>query len=160
MVSSFLASLLLNKVASIDFSDGSGMNLLDINHKSWSPYCLSACAPNLADKLGNPVPSNSILGVIGQYFVQRYKFNPNCKVVASTGDNPSALAGLNIGTDWLAFSLGTSDTIMMSLDEHPKLQQGHVLLHPTQENFMGLLCFKNGALVRDTFKKVYNLFVC
>lgn len=80
--------------------------------------------------------------------------------MASTGDNPSALAGLNIGTDWLAFSLGTSDTIMMSLDEHPKLQEGHVLLHPTQENFMGLLCFKNGALVRDTFKKVYNLFVC
>jgi xylulokinase len=61
---------------------------------------------------------------------------------------------LNIYDDWLAFSLGTSDTIMLSLNHHPCFEQGHVLIHPTKEDaFMGLLCFKNGALVRDTFKK-------
>lgn len=154
LVSSFLASIFLNKIAPIDLSDGSGMNLLDINKSRWSQKCLDACADNLRVKLGKPVPTNSVLGTIGNFFVQRYKFNADCKVVAFTGDNCSALAGLNLDDDSLAFSLGTSDTIILSLDNHAMMEHGHVLIHPTKhEKFMGLLCFKNGALVRDTFKK-------
>lgn len=154
LVSSFLASIFLNDVAPIDFSDGSGMNLLDINNRRWSQKCLDACADGLSEKLGEPKPTNSILGTIGNFFVQRYNFNANCKIVAFTGDNCSALSGLNLDDDCLAFSLGTSDTIMLSLDNHPSLEHGHVLIHPTKdERFMGMLCFQNGALVRDTFKK-------
>lgn len=153
LVSSFLASLFIQDVAPIDLSDGSGMNLLDINKRCWSEKCLEACAPGLAEKLGEPVPSSTIIGEIGLYFVQRYNFNPRCKVVAFTGDNPSALAGMNVGENWIAISLGTSDTIMMSLTEHPQLEEGHVLIHPTNDKLMGLLCFKNGSFVRDIFKK-------
>lgn len=154
LVSSFLASLLLNKIAPIDHSDGSGMNLLNINTREWSQKCLNACADDLEEKLGEPVPTCSIIGKIGLFFVQRYSFNPNCLVAAFTGDNPSAVSGLNIHDDWIAFSLGTSDTIMLCLDHHPAFNDGHVLVHPTKrDGFMGLLCFKNGALVRDTFKK-------
>jgi xylulokinase len=154
LVSSFLASIFINKIAPIDFSDGSGMNLLDINKRRWSQKCLDACAKNLKNKLGKPVPTNSVVGTIGNFFIQRYKFNADCKVVAFTGDNCSALSGLNPDDDSLAFSLGTSDTIIMSLDNHAMMEHGHVLIHPTKDDkFMGLLCFKNGALVRDTFKK-------
>jgi len=46
---------------------------------------------------------------------------------------------MNIAEDWLAISLGTSDTIMMGLKESPKLAEGHVLIHPTDNGFMGLL---------------------
>lgn len=154
LVSSFLSSIFLNDVAPIDLSDGSGMNLLDINNRCWSQKCLDACADGLREKLGEPVITNSVLGKIGNFFVQRYNFNADCKIVACTGDNCSALSGLNLDDDCLAFSLGTSDTIMLSLDNHPSLEHGHVLIHPTKEDrFMGLLCFKNGSLVRDTFKK-------
>lgn len=59
-----------------------------------------------------------------------------------------------VGTDWLALSLGTSDTIMMGLSTPTKHPEGHVLIHPIDEGrFMGLLCFRNGSLVRDIFKR-------
>lgn len=48
---------------------------------------------NLAEKIGNPVPSDTDLGVISQYFVERFAFNPNCRVVSFTGDNPASLVG-------------------------------------------------------------------
>lgn len=154
LVSSFLASIFLGKVAPIDYSDASGMNLFDIREKKWAESCLNSCAPDLGDKLGEPVPTQSVIGTIAPFFVNRFNFNSDCRVVAFTGDNPSAFAGMLIAKDWLAISLGTSDTIMMSLDEPPMLQDGHVLVHPTEpERYMGLLCFRNGSLVRDIFRR-------
>uniref|UniRef100_A0A336MTQ5 Xylulose kinase n=1 Tax=Culicoides sonorensis TaxID=179676 RepID=A0A336MTQ5_CULSO len=153
LVSSFLASLFLGDIAPIDFSDASGMNLFDINERRWSELCLNACAPDLEEKLGEPVPTSTVIGNVGSFFVQRYGIPSDCKIIAFTGDNPSALAGLVIGSEWLAISLGTSDTIMMGLKKPPHLDEGHVLMHPTDDGYMGLLCFRNGSLVRDIFKR-------
>lgn len=140
LVSSFLASVFLGRVAPIDHSDASGMNLLDIATKTWSQPCLNACAPDLEQRLGEPVASGTVLGAVGAFFVQRYSFDARCVVVAFTGDNPSALAGMLVAKDWLAMSLGTSDTIMMGLERPTRMQEGHVLVHPTEERcFMGLL---------------------
>lgn len=54
---------------------------------------LQACAPGLAEKLGSPVASAEQVGVISGYYVDRYGFNPECAIVAFTGDNPASLAG-------------------------------------------------------------------
>ncbi|KAH8314228.1 hypothetical protein KR074_002756 [Drosophila pseudoananassae] len=154
LVSSFLASLFLGNVAAIDYSDGSGMNLLDIRHKEWSQACLNSCAPDLEERLGTPVSPSTILGNVSDYFVKRFSFPTNCKVVACTGDNPSALAGMLVERNWLSVSLGTSDTLMMSLKAPLNWQEGHVLCHPTFiEEYMGLLCFRNGSLVREGVNK-------
>lgn len=56
---------------------------------------LQACGDEtLASKLGDPVPSATVVSAISPYYVQRYGFRPDCKVVAFTGDNCSALAGM------------------------------------------------------------------
>ncbi|XP_055850170.1 xylulose kinase [Episyrphus balteatus] len=154
LVSSFLASIFLGDVAPIDYADASGMNLFDINEKIWSSACLNACAPDLEERLGSPVKTCSILGNIADFFVQRFGFPAECKVTAFTGDNPSALSGMLVEEDCLVISLGTSDTVMMGLDKPTKLEEGHVLCHPTlNDEYMGLLCFRNGSSARDVVKR-------
>lgn len=88
LVSSFMASILLGKYAAIDWADGSGMNLMDIRRKHWDPGCLAACAPELKRRLQSPCAPWTVLGIISEYFCQRYGFLSTCKIVACTGDNP------------------------------------------------------------------------
>ncbi|XP_060526324.1 xylulose kinase [Cylas formicarius] len=150
LVSSFLATIFLGRMAPIDLSDGSGMNLMDIGAKRWHPGLLDACAPGLEERLGDPVPSNTVLGPVSPYFVDRYNFNPDCRVVAFTGDNPASLMGMRLGEGWFAVSLGTSDTAFLWLKDAKVVPDGHVLRNPVDENsFMALLCFENGSLTRE-----------
>uniref|UniRef100_A0AAV2L385 Xylulose kinase n=1 Tax=Knipowitschia caucasica TaxID=637954 RepID=A0AAV2L385_KNICA len=153
LVSSFAASLFLGKYAAIDFSDGSGMNLLDLSSKAWSDVCLDACAPGLRPLLADPVDSSSVLGSVCLYFVKRFGFSETCSVVAFTGDNPASLAGMRLQPGDVAVSLGTSDTVFLWLQYPQPALEGHVFINPVQpEHYMALLCFKNGSLVRERIR--------
>jgi xylulokinase len=176
LVSSFIATIFLGQYAPIDLSDGSGMNLLDVNTCHWSHPCLSAIVDQLEhdeqtliSQLGKEiVPSCQVLGTVSRLFQQQFGFSSKCQVVACSGDNPnSANFTLRQHGD-LCISLGTSHTIFghqSSMNPNVPLE-GHYFLStiydPTdQENpnnvdrFLSLLCFKNGGLARKFFCDKY-----
>lgn len=95
LVSSFLATLIAGKDAPIDPGDGAGMNLMDLARKEWASSALEATAPDLGRKLPPLAESWSIVGPIAPYWVERYGFSTQTRVVAWSGDNPCSLVGVS-----------------------------------------------------------------
>ncbi|CBY20495.1 unnamed protein product [Oikopleura dioica] len=163
LISSFAVSLFLGDYAPIDFSDGSGMNFLNIsagqkNQKNSGNRWIDEKPAKICAKLGVPKPSNTVCGTVHDYWTKRFGIGSSCQVVAATGDNPSSLAGLRLRPGDLCLSLGTSDTVMLSLDSADPQSQGHIFINPLDsEKYMGLLCYKNGSLTREAVKNKYSL---
>ena len=59
------------KVVGIDWSDGGGMNLLDIRRKEWNSDLLDAAGEGLSEKLGSPVSPNTVVGHVSEYMQER-----------------------------------------------------------------------------------------
>jgi xylulokinase len=169
LISSFIPTLFLGRYAQIDYSDASGMNLLDINAcDKWSNDCVSAASnehtEKLKEQLGPLASSLSTLGVISDYMKEQYGFPEDCLVVAGTGDNPSSACGTIRQQGDLVISLGTSHTVFgytdspaLTDDQDPDTHEGHTFVSPlfqsnedhSVEKYMKLICFKNGANVRN-----------
>ena len=158
LVSSFMASLLAGGHAPIDPGDGSGMNLMDLAARTWSPAAVDATAPGLAAKLPPIAESWTVAGTLAPYWQRRYGLPP-AKVVAWTGDNPSSLVGTGLVEEGrVAVSLGTSDTIFGAMPA-PRVDRsgtGHVFGAPTGA-YMGITVFKNGSLARERVRDAMRL---
>lgn len=154
LVSSFLASILCGKSVAIDYGDGAGMNLMNLDTLSWDEAMAKATHEGTLDRLPPLGPTTSIAGKISPYFSSKYGLSPETKCCLWSGDNPCSLVGMGVvrpGT-WI-ISLGTSFTLF-SAQQEPKTDPagyGHVFGNPIG-GYMSLSCFKNGALACVSLK--------
>lgn len=107
----------LTGVHSTDYSDASGMLLLDVKNKCWSEEMLSIC--NINDsQMPALFESFETVGTLIPDIATEIGFDANTKVVAGAGDNAAAAIGTGTVTDGKCnISLGTSGTVFVSSDK-------------------------------------------
>jgi len=104
----------LTKVHCTDYSDASGMLLLDVKNKKWSKKMCDVCGVNEA-QLPKLFESYDVVGKVN---CSELKELTGANVVAGAGDNAAAAIGTNtIANGKCNISLGTSGTIFISNDE-------------------------------------------
>jgi len=163
LVSSFLASIFLGKIAPFDISDVCGMNLWDIKIGDWNDGLLELTAgssdvSDLKKKLGKvPEDGGGSSGNINRYFVERFGFSPECSIAPFTGDNPATILALPLRPNDAMVSLGTSTTFLMSTPRYRPDPAVHFFNHPTTAGlYMFMLCYKNGGLAREQVRDAIN----
>ncbi|MBE6776934.1 MAG: xylulokinase [Ruminococcaceae bacterium] len=107
----------LTGVHCTDYSDASGMLLLDVKNKDWSQEMFNICdiSENQMPKL---FESFETVGTVLPHIASELKLNANTVVVAGAGDNAAAAIGTGTVTDGKCnISLGTSGTVFISSNE-------------------------------------------
>ena len=99
-----------------DYSDASGMLLLDVQHRRWSEEMLRICGVEKA-WLPRLYESCEVIGTVRPELAKRLGLSPSVKVVAGAGDNAAAAVGTGTVTDGACnISLGTSGTLFIASD--------------------------------------------
>lgn len=107
---------ILTGVHCCDFSDASGMLLLDVEHKRWSQEMLSICGISEA-QMPRLYESYTAVGTVLPGVAAELGISPNVQVAAGAGDNAAAAVGTGtVGSGGCNISLGTSGTIFISSD--------------------------------------------
>lgn len=109
-----------------DYSDASGMLLLDVKHKCWSEEMMEICGVT-REQLPQLYESYDVVGNIKPDEAEKFGFDNEVKIIAGAGDNAAAAVGTGtVGDGMCNISLGTSGTIFISstsfgVDEHNAL---------------------------------------
>ena len=136
----------LSGVHCTDYSDASGMLLLDVKNKCWSKDMMEVCGIT-EEQLPKLFESYDVVGDIKPELADKFGFPANVKIVAGAGDNAAAAVGTGtVGDGMCNISLGTSGTIFISsqnfgVDEHNAL---HAFAH-SDGNFHLMGCMLSAA---------------
>ena len=105
---------MLSGVHCCDYSDASGMLLLDVQNKCWSEEMIEICGID-ESKLPKLFESYDIVGSLKANIADELGLPKACKIVAGAGDNAAAAVGTGtVGEGMCNISLGTSGTIFIS----------------------------------------------
>ena len=107
-------SYMLSGSFSTDYSDASGMLLLDVKNKKWSKEMIDICSIS-EDMLPKLYESYEVVGAIKPELAKELGLNDDIKIVAGAGDNAAAAIGTaTVGEGACNISLGTSGTVFIS----------------------------------------------
>ena len=107
-------SYMLSGSFSTDYSDASGMLLLDVKNKKWSKEMIDICSIS-EDMLPKLYESYEAVGTIKSELAKELGLNEGIKIVAGAGDNAAAAIGTaTVGEGACNISLGTSGTVFIS----------------------------------------------
>lgn len=105
---------MLSGVHCCDYSDASGMLLLDVEHKCWSAEMLKICDVK-EEQMPKLFESYETVGTLKPELAEEFGIPASCKIVAGAGDNAAAAVGTGtVGDGRCNISLGTSGTIFIS----------------------------------------------
>lgn len=105
---------ILTGVHSCDFSDASGMLLLDVEHRCWSKKMLDICGIT-ETKVPKLFESYDCIGTVKPEIAKLLGIRESVKVCAGAGDNAAAAVGTGVvGEGGCNISLGTSGTVFIS----------------------------------------------
>lgn len=111
---------------STDYSDASGMLLLDVKNRRWSEEMLSIC--NISEEmLPKLYESYEVVGTLKEALAKELGLSPNVKIIAGAGDNAAAAIGTGtVGEGKCNLSIGTSGTIFIS-DKNFRVDENNAL---------------------------------
>jgi xylulokinase len=162
LISSLTAAVMTgNSRIPLDYGNACGMSLMDYRRKKWSGALLKAASGGLPGgekafkrKLPEIVPPYAVAGQPAAYFVNKYGFSRDCRILAGSGDNPQAK--VCVSGDLL--SLGSSIVNMVSTDGKTFDLAGYAnaMYDGLGRPFM-FGCRTNGALVWDQLRAMYGM---
>lgn len=104
----------LSGVHCTDYSDASGMLLLDVKHKCWSKEMMEICGVSEC-QLPKLYESYEVVGTLKADVAKELGLSEQVKIIAGAGDNAAAAVGTGtVGEGMCNISLGTSGTIFIS----------------------------------------------
>lgn len=104
----------LSGIHCTDYSDASGMLLLDVKNRCWSKELIEICSIK-EEMLPKLFESYEAVGTIKPEIAKQLGIKDNVKIVAGAGDNAAAAVGTGTTGDGCCnISLGTSGTIFIS----------------------------------------------
>lgn len=152
------ANYILTGVHSCDYSDASGMLLLDVQYKCWSKEMLSICGVSEI-QMPTLYESYECIGTVKPEIAKLLGIPDTTKVCAGAGDNAAAAVGTGVvGEGGCNISLGTSGTVFISSEKFgvDKNNALHAFAHADGGyHLMGCMLSAascNKWLVEDIFK--------
>ena len=108
---------ILTGVHACDYSDASGMLLLDVQHRRWSKEMLSICGIS-ETQMPKLFESYDCIGTVDPVVAAVLGISATVKVCAGAGDNAAAAVGTGVvGEGGCNISIGTSGTVFISSEK-------------------------------------------
>lgn len=101
-----------------DYSDASGMLLLDVKNRRWSQKMYDVCGISM-QMLPKLYESYEEVGTLKKEIAEELGLSEEVKIIAGAGDNAAAAVGTGaVGEGGCNISLGTSGTLFVSATEY------------------------------------------